>query len=248
MKSTKHEGRSVMTCVVGVICKDGIVVVGDKKVKAGQMTYYENKIISVEKYENLVVAAAGFLDIREKFIQDIRNLHILEKKGIVKRDPSRGFVGLTEDIAHRLYEIYGPRYKAEGFDYESEAFEALVCHKPKSACPFLYVVDSVGTSSKINDYKVIGTGAQYAYLFIKPSYSRTAVMDDMAVISTFIIRLIDEYKIDDSIGADEQGKVQIWKFPNESEPYEVDGSELKEILQDAENRLKKFHNFLIPGK
>jgi 20S proteasome alpha/beta subunit len=237
-----------MTCVVGVICKDGIVVVGDKKVKAGQMTYYENKIISVEKYENLVVAAAGFLDIREKFIQDVRNLHILEKKGIVKRDPSRGFVGLTEDIAHRLYEIYGPRYKAEGFDYESEAFEALVCHKPKSACPFLYVVDSVGTSSKINDYKVIGTGAQYAYLFIKPSYSRTAVMDDMAVISTFIIRLIDQYKIDDSIGADEQGKVQIWKFPNESEPYEVDGSELKEILQDAENRLKKFHNFLIPGK
>jgi len=237
-----------MTCVVGVICKDGIVVVGDKKVKAGQMTYYENKIISVEKYENLVVAAAGFLDIREKFIQDVRNLHILEKKGIVKRDPSRGFVGLTEDIAHRLYEIYGPRYKAEGFDYESEAFEALVCHKPKSACPFLYVVDSVGTSSKINDYKVIGTGAQYAYLFIKPSYSRTAVMDDMAVISTFIIRLIDEYKIDDSIGADEQGKVQIWKFPNESEPYEVDGSELKEILQDAGNRLKKFHNFLIPGK
>lgn len=237
-----------MTCVVGVICKDGIVVVGDKKVKAGQMTYYENKIISVEKYENLVVAAAGFLDIREKFIQDVRNLHILEKKGIVKRDPSRGFVGLTEDIAHRLYEIYGPRYKAEGFDYESEAFEALVCHKPKSACPFLYVVDSVGTSSKINDYKVIGTGAQYAYLFIKPSYSRTAVMDDMAVISTFIIRLIDEYKIDDSIGADEQGKVQIWKFPNESEPYEVDGSELKEILQDAENRLKEFHNFLIPGK
>jgi 20S proteasome alpha/beta subunit len=237
-----------MTCVVGVICKDGIVVIGDKKVKAGQMTYYENKIISVEKYENLVVAAAGFLDIREKFIQDIRNLHILEKKGIVKRDPSRGFVGLTEDIAHRLYEIYGPRYKAEGFDYESEAFEALVCHKPKSACPFLYVVDSVGTSSKINDCKVIGTGAQYAYLFIKPSYSTTAVMDDMAVISTFIIRLIDEYKIDDSIGADEQGKVQIWKFPNESEPYEVDGSELKEILQDAENRLKKFHNFLIPGK
>jgi 20S proteasome alpha/beta subunit len=237
-----------MTCIVGVSCKDGIVLVGDKKVKAGQMTYYENKIISVEKYENLVVGAAGFLDIREKFIQDIRNLHVLEKKGIVKRDPSRGFVGLTEDIAHRIYEIYGPRYKAEGFDYESEAFEALVCHKPKMACPFLYVVDSVGTSSKITDYKVIGTGAQYAYVFIKPSYSKTITMNDMAVISTFIIRLIDQYQIDDSIGADEQGKVQVWKFPNESEPYEVDGSELKKILDDAENRLKKYHNLLVLGK
>ena len=237
-----------MTCIVGAVCQDGIIIVGDKKVKAGQMTYYENKIISVEKYENLVVAAAGFLDIREKFVQDIRNLHLLEKKGIVKNDPSRGFVGLTEDIAHRLYEIYGPRYKAEGFDYESEAFEALVCHRPKSALPFLYCVDSVGTSSKVNDYKVIGTGAQYAYLFIKPSYCKSSVMEDMAVIATFIIRLIDEYKIDDSIGADEKGKVQIWKFPNESDPYEVKGPQLERTLEEAESRLKKFSNFLILGK
>ncbi|MGA3191115.1 MAG: hypothetical protein ABSD73_01220 [Candidatus Bathyarchaeia archaeon] len=237
-----------MTCIVGVVCKDGIVIVGDKKVKAGEMTYYEDKIISVEKYENLVVAAAGFLDIREKFVQDIRNLHLLEKKGLVKKDPSRGFVGLTEDVAHRIYEIYGPRYKAEGFDYESEAFEALVCHKPKLAQPFLYCVDAVGTSSRVNDYKVIGTGAQYAYVFIKPSYSNKSAMNDMAVIVTFIIRLIDECKIDDSIGADEDGKVQIWKFPNSADPYEVDGSELKKLLDDAENRLKKFSNFLILGK
>ena len=237
-----------MTCIVGVVCKDGIVIVGDKKVKAGEMTYYEDKIISVEKYENLVVAAAGFLDIREKFVQDIRNLHLLEKKGLVKKDPSRGFVGLTEDVAHRIYEIYGPRYKAEGFDYESEVFEAFVCHKPKLAQPFLYCVDAVGTSSRVNDYKVIGTGAQYAYVFIKPSYSNKSAMNDMAVIVTFIIRLIDECKIDDSIGADEEGKVQIWKFPNSADPYEVDGSELKKLLDDAENRLRKFSNFLILGK
>lgn len=100
----------------------------------------------------------------------------------------------------------------------------------------------------MNDYKVIGTGAQYAYLFIKPSYSKRAVMDDMAVIATFIIRLIDTYQIDDSIGADEEGKVQIWKFPNETHPYEVGGSQLNRILKDAENRLKKFSDFLILGK
>ena len=84
-----------MTCIIGIVCQDGIVIIGDKKVKAGQMTYYEDKIIPVEKYENLIVAAAGFLDIREKFVQDVRNLHLLEKKGILKRDPSWGFVGLT---------------------------------------------------------------------------------------------------------------------------------------------------------
>jgi hypothetical protein len=65
-------------------------------------------------------------------------------------------------------------------------------------------------------------------------------MEDMAVIATFIIRLIDEYKIDDSIGTDEEGKVQIWKFPNESDPYEIGGSKLGAILKDAENRLRKF--------
>lgn len=237
-----------MTCIIGIVCQDGIVIVGDKKVKAGQMTYYEDKIIPVEKYENLIVAAAGFLDIREKFVQDVRNLHLLEKKGILKRDPSRGFVGLTEDIAHRLDEIYGPRYKAEGYDYESEAFEALVCHKPKLTLPFLYSVDAAGTSSKVNDYKVIGTGAQYGYLFIKPTYFKNAVMDDMAVIATFVILLIDKYQIDDSIGPDETGRVQIWKFPNKSDPYEVNDTQLKGILKDAEGRLKKFGDFFILGK
>ncbi|HVP40475.1 MAG TPA: hypothetical protein VMS95_00805 [Candidatus Krumholzibacteriaceae bacterium] len=237
-----------MTIISGIVCKDGIVIVGDKKVKAGEMTYYEDKIISVEKYENLVVGAAGFLDMREKFIQDVRNLHVLEKEKVIKRDPSRGFVGLTEDIANRLYQIYGPRYKAEGYDYESEAFEALVCHKPKLTTPFLYSVDAVGTSSKVNDYKFIGTGAQHGYLFLKPTYSKNATMDDMAVIVTFTILLIDKYKIDDSIGPDEAGKVQIWKFPNKSEPYEVDNRQLKEILEDSEARLEKFGNFLILGK
>jgi 20S proteasome alpha/beta subunit len=236
-----------MTSISGVVCKDGIVIVGDKKVKAGEMTYYEDKIVSVEKYENLVVGAAGFLDIREKFIQDVRNLHVLEEKEIIKRDPSRGFVGLTEDIANRLYQIYGSRYKAEGYDYEAEAFEALVCHKPKLTKPFLYSVDAVGTSTKVNDYRVIGTGAQYGYLFLKPTYSKNATMDDMAVIVTFTISLIDKYKIDDSIGPDEAGKVQVWKFPNDSDPYEVDGHPLKEILDNSASRLKKFGNFLIPG-
>jgi 20S proteasome alpha/beta subunit len=233
-----------VTSISGVVCKDGIVIVGDKKVKAGEMTYYENKIISVEKYENLVVAAAGFLDMREKFVQDIRNLNVLEKKKIIKRDPSRGFIGLTEDVANRLYQIYGSRYKAEGYNYEVEAFEALVCHKPKSATPFLYSIDAVGTSSRVNDYKIIGTGAQYGYLFLKPTYSKNVTMNEMSVIAAFSIFLIDKYKIDDSIGPDESGNVQVWQFPAKSDPYEVVGNELNETLDKARRRLKKFSNFL----
>jgi 20S proteasome alpha/beta subunit len=233
-----------VTSISGVVCKDGIVIVGDKKVKAGEMTYYENKIISVEKYENLVVAAAGFLDMREKFVQDIRNLNLLEKKKIIKRDPSRGFIGLTEDVANRLYQIYGSRYKAEGYNYEVEAFEALVCHKPKSATPFLYSIDAVGTSSRVNDYKIIGTGAQYGYLFLKPTYSKNVTMNEMSVIAAFSIFLIDKYKIDDSIGPDESGNVQVWQFPAKSDPYEVVGNELNETLDKARRRLKKFSNFL----
>jgi 20S proteasome alpha/beta subunit len=233
-----------VTSISGVVCKDGIVIVGDKKVKAGEMTYYENKIISVEKYENLVVAAAGFLDMREKFVQDIRNLNVLEKKKIIKRDPSRGFIGLTEDVANRLYQIYGSRYKAEGYNYEVEAFEALVCHKPKSSTPFLYSIDAVGTSSRVNDYKIIGTGAQYGYLFLKPTYSKNVTMNEMSVIAAFSIFLIDKYKIDDSIGPDESGNVQVWQFPAKSDPYEVVGNELNETLDKTRRRLKKFSNFL----
>ena len=47
-----------MTCIVGAVCQDGTVIVGDKKVKAGQMTYYEKRIVPAENYENLAVIAA----------------------------------------------------------------------------------------------------------------------------------------------------------------------------------------------
>jgi len=237
-----------MTCIIGVVCEDGIVLVGDKKIKAGNIVRYEDKIIPVGSYKNFVVAAAGFLDIREKFIQDLKNLSLLQKNGIIKEDPSRGFIGKTEDIAYRLYEIYGPRYKAKGYEYAYEAFEAFVCYKPEKIRPILYYIDSVGTSSKVGEYQVLGTGKQYAHLFIKPIMMKEANMKGMALIATFVIRLIDEHKIDDSIGPDDQGMVQIWKFPNEAEPYEVKGSELEEILKEVEVRLEKFRLFLILGR
>lgn len=237
-----------LTCIIGVVCEDGIVLVGDKKIKVGSMARYENKLFSVKGYRNLMVAAAGLTDVRDKFIQDMENLPLLLKEGIVKEDPSRGSVGLTEDIAYRLMQIYKPRYEAIRCDYVSEAFEALVCHKPKSGRPFIYSIDAVGNSSKVQDYMVLGTGRQYAYLFLKSSYHETAFMNGMAVIAAFIILLIDQLKIDESIGVDEEGKVQVWKFPNNADPYEVKDSELDNIMKEAQNRLKKFTNFLVLGR
>ena len=49
-------------------------MVGDRKVKANERATYQNKIIPVKKYGNLVVAASGIVDVRREFIQDIKNL------------------------------------------------------------------------------------------------------------------------------------------------------------------------------
>lgn len=101
---------------------------------------------------------------------------------------------------------------------------------------------------KIRDWDVIGTGAQYAYVFMKASYYQTAFMDGMAGIASFVVRAIEHYAVDESVGTDEDRCVQIWKFPKKAEPYEVNGEELKEIMQEAEERLRKFTNFLVLGR
>ena len=59
-----------VTCIIGVVCADGIVLVDDKKIKSTRMAGFENKIVPINTYENTVLAAAGFLDIRSKFMQD----------------------------------------------------------------------------------------------------------------------------------------------------------------------------------
>jgi hypothetical protein len=234
---------------MGVVCEDRIVPIGDRKIKTGERTKYQDKIIPVKKYENLVIAAAGLVDFREKLIQDIRNLPLLLKEGIVKEDPSRGFVGLMGDIAYRMYLTYQPRQDTfEGGYYESQAIQAFVCYKPKKKMPSLYLIDSVGISHKVRDYEVLGTGEQYAHMFIKPCFTENALMDWIAAIGAFIIRLIDEYQIDETIGIEKGGSVQVWKFPNSSDPYEVKGSELERIMREAGDRLNKFANFLILGR
>lgn len=129
-----------MTCIIGAVCEDGIILVADRKVKAGEMVHYENKIVQVKGYSNLVVAAAGLTDVRDKFIQDMENLHALLKEGIIKEDPSRGYICLTEDVARRLKKIYEERYEELGCNCAYEAFSALVCQKTKDVQPLLYCV------------------------------------------------------------------------------------------------------------
>jgi len=233
-----------LTCIIGVVCEDGIVLIGDTKVKIGERASYEKKIIPVEGYENLVVAAAGLLDIRNMFIEDIKNLPTLIKQGIIKVDPVRGFRGVSEDISRRLWEIYSSRY--DDYKYNS-AFRAFVCQKPITGKPLLFKISEMGTSTQVREYDIIGTGEQYAHLFLKPPYTGNANMYGVAIIATFIIILIDKYKIDETIGIEEGGSVQIWKFPNNGRSYEVNGSELDDIMNEARERLEKFGVYMITG-
>jgi hypothetical protein len=237
-----------MTCIIGVKCEDGIVIISDTKIKAGERATYENKIVPVHGYSNLVIAAAGILDIREKFIHDIENISELLENGILKEDPSRGFVGLVEDIARRLWEIYKPRYAALDCNYEYQALQAFVCQKRTGEIPILHSVNSVGISSKVDSYMVLGTGDQYAHMILKPCYAKEAIMNRIAGIGAFVIRLVDYWKIDESIGTQDGGSVQVWKFPNNSDSYEVEGSELENIMSQAEELLNRFSYFLIAGE
>jgi hypothetical protein len=112
----------------------------------------------------------------------------------------------------------------------------------------LYYVDAVGIASKVKYYKVLGTGDYYAHLFIKPSHPEYANMQGMAVLAAFIILLIDEFKIDETVGIEKDGDVQIWMIPNSGNPYELHGSDLEGIMLEARKRLEKFTPFMIMGK
>ena len=181
-------------------------------------------------------------ELRQK-LQEISERY--KNKRIIKEDPSRKFVGLVEDIAARMYKIYGPRL---GEDY---GFQALVCHKPDSGRPWLFSLDQSGCASEITTkqvYCIIGSGYDYGHLFIKSVYPQYGDMEGVAIVSAFVIHLIDAMDIDSSIGPDEKGNVQVWFFPNDAEPYEAKGQSLKKIVDEAKKRLTSFADFLVLGK
>ncbi len=228
-----------MTYGVGIVCLDGVVLAADTRftVDCGTNYEYGHKITG-----EIRGVLTGFAGNREPF-EDFR-MHLREYA--VQLDEETKTVRLDElslkvkDIMRVLDNHYGNFYK----------FDVLVGVSTNEGAKLRYFYQD-GRPEIVDKYKVIGNGAPYGLIYFKTHWHKDITMDAAADLAYFVIRYIEKFKLDLSVGTGEEFPDPLIRFiPNTPYPNgRVDGEptndDYKRYERNAQLRLDKVEKSLI---
>lgn len=241
-----------MTCIIGGKCKDGVVLVADKKItnEKTHQAEYRDKLFIFEKnnfYYPIVIGSSGTVGLYDRFKNKaIEELEKIKSPGF----DANGFdpVGFETSVSGIIYP-YSPMVdttakevilypyleslesiiknfkKPYSYDFDV-LFAAQIISKGAVLC---YISDD-GLSEDIDKYKVIGSGEIAASVFLRAINPNNITMRDFAKWGFFIIRYIEEYGIDNTVGVGKD-KPQIYFIPNEGHLCQADAI----FLEECEN-------------
>jgi 20S proteasome alpha/beta subunit len=228
-----------MTYVVGAVCNDGIVLVGDKKITIDEGADYTwgNKIF--QPFNTTVIGSSGISGMYKSFqtrmLLGLREIQFEISKGSRPDDiTSEDNIELAEQVIHKMAEEYGS-------ETMSRYFDALMVNRNRPT-PELNRITGVGLPEPVVDYKVIGHGEPYGSVILKKIWKRNISMEDFAKIGCFVIHYIQRMKLDNSVGIDfELNELpQVWFIPKIPE-------HLFENIK-SKDEAEKLYNVIYPLK
>jgi len=212
-----------MTCIIGIKCVDGVVLAGDKRILRGTEFSDEPKIIT--PFINYLVGASGLSGIMDKFLYEMNLfLRAPREEGL----DWRMFLFGIEDIALNLYRRYENRLDIAGSaEIGAYYFDVLMAYKPYENSAVLSHMYGTGFSTEVKTFDVIGHGRPSALPFIKSLYNENRSMYEMSKVVAFTLMLIDEAKIDLSVG----GFPQIFNLPDIGDARELTEVEILDMIK-----------------
>lgn len=236
-----------MTYVIGARCKDGVVLIGDRKVTfAGDLgiSKYEEKIKITPQLKDIVFTAAGVKDLFEEFLEEIERKVFLTNNAIIeqnKKNPeSLHLVYTVNDFKHNCVELL-KELKEMYSEIQEEGYPSLqvlfAVRHPDKHKSVLYYIDSTNCfPSEVNGIIPIGE-SQVAEVFRK-SWKPEMTMEETAKLGAFIIKYIEKEKISDLIGVGKY-EPQILFIKDEEMPREIKDVELKNLLKDIDKNVEE---------
>jgi len=216
-----------LTCIIGIRCIDGVVLAGDQRVLRG--TEYSNEKKIIQAFPGFVLGASGLVGLMDKFLYQMREW---QKSDEATKIPYSWwqFLNVLEDITTTLFARYGQRLGAEE-EIQVGAFDFDVlcgCKEFKDKATIYHLYRN-GFAQEVKTFDIIGHGTPHALPFIKTLYNQKRKMQDMAKVAAFTLKLIDEEKIDLTVG----GSSQVYLIPDIGD-Y---GSEKELTEQETSNLL-----------
>jgi 20S proteasome alpha/beta subunit len=177
-----------MTYILGSVCSDGVVLVADRKImlQGGAFHEYRDKLFVDTPW--MVVGSSGTLGLFEKF---------REKLTVYLQSPeydSSLFTLVTgiETITRELNDAYCEVL-------QGEQFNVLLGIQSTTDASLKYVYP-FGFAEPVRRYKVIGHGEPYGSFFLKRWWHENMTMLEVAELGTFVIKYIQEYELDNTVG------------------------------------------------
>ena len=236
-----------MTYILGARCKDGVVLVGDTKVTIGGGTDYTygKKIIS--RLNNIVMGSAGasglYKNFQDRMIDVLIKMERDEADRVQMQQTRKYPIIISEE---EFFTLVSKVIREMHFDYQEDRYIIInhlmiICAtrigNPKAQ---ITTFTGYGFPEPVNDYAVIGHGEPYGALFLKKLWKRNMTMDQTAKLGIFIIKFIQDMKLDSSVGFNEDFLPQVVFIPDVQLPsnfpvksmFEIDDDELIKLQQE----------------
>jgi hypothetical protein len=263
LKNTANDSLR-MTCIIGGKCKDGVVLIADRKIvdKETERVSYAEKISS--NYYPIVFASSGSTIQYGNFKRDA--LHALQpltnsqhNYQDTKFSPRLSGAVNTYSINFNSQGILEPDNSIKLFSYidklqttvkelrknNNRDFDVLFCTQTQDKGAVIHYLHHDGTPEDIYEFKIIGDGEKLASMFVSPLYNPKTRMNDFALIGYFTVKYIDKFELHNGIGLGGQ-KPQVWFIPNHGHLYrDKDCPQLIESFEFKTNKM--ISNFLESG-
>jgi 20S proteasome alpha/beta subunit len=200
-----QNGLKGMTYILGSHCVDGVVLIADRKItlRSGTTHEYEDKLFNNIWW--LVVGSSGITGLFEKF-RDSLNTYISSPEW---ENTVTALTSKIELITRELNETYNERLGGQVFD--------VLFGVKGTTGAVLYYVHPIGFAEGVRKYKAIGHGEPYGSFFLKRWWRSNMNMLEVAELGFFIIKYIDKFELDDSVGIGD-GYPQVWLIPHQQPP------------------------------
>jgi 20S proteasome alpha/beta subunit len=235
-----------MTYLLGARCKDGVVLLGDRKftIDYGADETFDDKITG--EIPGILTGFSGTRRMFERFRAEIRNYvtsYYRTNKDNVSTDL---FLIELSDIMNNINNKFGTR--DENFDLLA-GMSGTNFADQKSRLFYFY---DDGSFEPVNRYKAIGSGWPYGMIYLKELWKNNDISIDLAAeTGYFIVKYIESYGLNNTVGLEKEGKnryPQIHFLPDNQSDYPADEGKLEQLLVNVKKRLNKVNvqNQLIP--
>jgi 20S proteasome alpha/beta subunit len=224
-----------MTYSLAVKCANGVMLAADTKftVNGGSDYVYGHKITG--EIGGVLTAFAGSREPFEEFRMRLREY---TAEPVEKRNR-------LDQLLIRIKEIM----RTSDNHYSSFKFDVLVEVSTSLGTELRYFYQD-GSPEIVDKYKAIGSGAPYGMVYLKTHWWKDIFMDEAADLTYFIIRYIEKFKLDLTVGTGEEFPHPLIRFVTpgyleEISKVEPTENDYKRYENNAQIRLNKIEKSLV---